>query len=534
MSLFLGIDVGTNGARAGVFDAAGGLSGSGSEAFPLHQAEGGLAEYESAAIWDAVCAAVRKAMASAAARPDHIAGIGFDATCSMVVTPGEGGPVSVNPTGLEGRDSIAWLDHRAVAEAEAINASGAAVLQAVGGRISPEMQVPKIAWLAKHRPDVLSGAGGFFDLPDWLVYRATGADVRSLCSLACKWTYNGNGSGWDRAFFEGLGLGELMANGGKRLGTDVRPPGARAGSVTVRAAGELGLSDGTPVAVSLIDAHAGALGTLGVAGASQTVMALIAGTSACHIVQTKRAQPVPGVWGPYADVVLPGQWTLEAGQSACGALLDVIIARHAASAALMQAGDVHDQLAELLKQMAGDGPISQLTATRHVVPDVLGNRSPLVDPTRQGAIWGLGLESGPEDLARDYLAAIQALACGTRHILDQMRAQGVEVDTIVVSGGLIHNPLFLAETATTTGCTLLVPATPEPVLIGSAMLGSVANGTHPTLQTAMEAMGGALATRITPDAAGRAYAAAKYAVFRRMLDDHTDYSALMNFEETDG
>ncbi|MEO0384726.1 MAG: FGGY-family carbohydrate kinase [Pseudomonadota bacterium] len=534
MSLFLGIDVGTNGARAGVFDADGRLLGSGSQQFPLYQTAEGSAEYVSAEIWQAVCSAVKAAVAETLVAPDQIAGIGFDATCSMVITPGADGPVSVNHDGIEGRDSIAWLDHRAVGEAEAVNASGAAVLQAVGGRISPEMQVPKLTWLAKHKPDVLANAGGFYDLPDWLVYRATGSEVRSLCSLVCKWTYNGNGPGWDRAFFDSLGLGALVAGGAGRLGNDVRAPGDCAGHLTAHAASELGLAEGTPVAVSLIDAHAGALGTLGVADVSQGAMALIAGTSACHIVQTPQAKPVPGVWGPYADVIFPGEWTLEAGQSACGALLDVIIARHAASAELAQNGNVHDQLAEILKQMAGDGAVSSLTRSRHVVPDVLGNRSPLADPSRQGAIWGFGLENGPEDLALDYLAGIQALACGTRHILDQMGEHGVRPTTIMVSGGLIHNALFLAETATVTGCQVLIPATPEPVLLGSAMLGSVASGAQPNLAAAMQAMGGAVTQRIEPDAETGEFLEAKYKVFRHMLDDHAIYAEIMATQKANG
>ncbi|MFN3169568.1 MAG: FGGY-family carbohydrate kinase [Hyphomicrobiales bacterium] len=555
--MYLGIDVGTGGARAGVFDEGGALLGSGSEAFALYRSAGALAEYASGEIWQAVCAAVKAALADASVGAssvsgDQIAGIGFDATCSMVITPGEEAgvatpgvdvPISINPDADGVRDSIAWLDHRAVAEAEAINASGAAVLQAVGGRISPEMQVPKLAWLAKHQPDIIAQAGGFYDLPDWLVHRATGSDVRSLCSLVCKWTYNGSGigngngnantnangnePGWDAAFFDSLGLGALLADGANRVGRDVRAPGDLAGHLTAQAAAELGLADGIPVAVSLIDAHAGALGTLGVAGDSKSAMALIAGTSACHIVQTEQAMPVPGVWGPYADVIVQGQWTLEAGQSACGALLDVLIARHAASADLPQSGTVHDQLADILQQMAGDGPISALTRARHVVPDVLGNRSPLADPSRQGAILGFGLDSGPQDLALDYLAGIQALACGTRHILDQMAEHGVHPTTIVVSGGLIHNPLLLAETATVTGCQVLVPAASEPVLLGSAMLGAVASGAQPDLATAMKAMGGAVAQHVKPDAETPDILQAKYNVFRQMLDDHATYAAMM-------
>jgi D-ribulokinase len=66
------------------------------------------------------------------------------------------------------------MDHRAQAEAEEINAGGHPVLDYVGGRISPEMETPKLLWLARHLPQSFAGAAQFFDLSDYLTWRATG------------------------------------------------------------------------------------------------------------------------------------------------------------------------------------------------------------------------------------------------------------------------------------------------------------------------------------------------------------------------
>ncbi len=102
------------------------------------------------------------------------------------------------------------IDHRAAIETEIINSRNDEVLRYVGGRISIEMQMPKLLWLKRHLPQTWHGAQRFFDLPDYLTYRATGKDIRSHCSLVCKWTYLGHeneGRGaWSNRFFENADL----------------------------------------------------------------------------------------------------------------------------------------------------------------------------------------------------------------------------------------------------------------------------------------------------------------------------------------
>ncbi len=153
---FIGVDVGTGSARAGVFDAAGRMLASAKRDLLIFREPGGIAEQSSAQIWQAVTQSVREARAHAGIAADAIAGIGFDATCSLVVLGEDGQGLPVGPSNDPARDVILWMDHRAAAEAERINRGGHAVLDFVGGRISPEMETPKLLWLAERRPEVSS------------------------------------------------------------------------------------------------------------------------------------------------------------------------------------------------------------------------------------------------------------------------------------------------------------------------------------------------------------------------------------------
>jgi FGGY-family pentulose kinase len=538
--LFLGVDVGTGSARAGVFDAHGALIGAGSAPIALFTPEPDMAQHSSADIWRAICAAVRDAVRGAGCDPATIRGIGVDATCSLVAVGANGAPVSVSPDGAPEQDTIVWMDHRAIAQAARIDATGHPLLRFTGGTMSPEMQLPKLMWLRDHLAPAFESATQFFDLPDWITWRATGSRTRSLCSVTCKWTYQGSaglaGEGWDDAFLQDLGLGSLTRDNHAPIGNAFAPPGAPVGRLGDAAAAELGLAPGTPVAASLIDAYAGALGTLAAADPDSGGgrLALIAGTSACHIANTPDARFVPGVWGPYLGALGPTDWANEAGQSAAGALIDRIIAGHGAAAQLASAardaGDtVIDRLDAILARLSPDPARRHLLAADvHVLPDFHGNRAPLADPEFRGAITGLTLDCGADDLAITYLAALQALAYGTRQILAALGAQGVPVHTLVVSGGLARNRLYLQQHADATGCDILVPAQQEPVLLGGAMLGAVASGHHAALSEAQAAMSGP-ATRLSPQGgAARAYHDAKYAVFLKMQEDFRAYRTIMH------
>ena len=538
MGVFIGIDVGTGSARAGVFDHNGRLLGVSSAPIRSRWPRPDFAQQSSTEIWVAVASACRGAVAQAGVTADSIAGIGFDATCSLVVADAAGAAVSICPDGTAGQDVMLWMDHRAIGDAGAINATGAAVLAHVGGVISPEMQMPKLRWLKRELPVAWAKAARFWDLPDWLAHRATGAETRSLCSAVCKWTYLGHrgtsGEGWDKGFLAEIGLGDLAADP-VRIGTSFAAPGEAVGRLTPQAAAELGLAPGTLVASGMIDAYAGALGTLGVASdhGTEARLAVIAGTSACHILTAPDPVFVPGVWGPYLSVLQGGVWANEGGQSAAGALIDAVLARHAAFAGVQAEAEAKgmrptDLLDARLAEMAAE--TATLARGRHVQPDFHGNRSPLADPTRHGAIVGLSLAHDTDDLALDYLATVQALAYGTRHIIDEMRRAGAAVEAIVVSGGLAKNALYLRETADATGLTVLVPAQTEPVLLGAAMLGAAASGGFAGLPEAMAAMSGDVA-QVAPRTALRAYHDAKFAVYRRMQDDFAAYAALMAVAE---
>ena len=135
-----------------------------------------------------------------------------------------------------------------------------------------------------------------------------------------------------------------------------------------------------------------------------------------------------------------------------------------------------------------------------------------------------------DDLALFYLATIQAIAYGLRHILEEMDAKGYTVSKIFACGGGLKNEVFLREHANITGCELVLPKEPEAVLLGAAILGAVASGTYADILEAMRSMNAA-SSRIRPEKGPISeYHGRKYKVFRRMYDDQMAYRQMMRVE----
>ncbi|WP_337270380.1 FGGY-family carbohydrate kinase [Oryzifoliimicrobium ureilyticus] len=489
---FIGVDVGTGSARAGVFDEDGACLGTGKHDIELYRDSAHMVEQSSQNIWQAVCASVRAAVTRAGISPGDVVGIGFDATCSLVVL-GEGGrSLPVGPSELPARDIIVWMDHRAVDQAERINAQAHGVLRYVGGRISPEMQTPKLLWLKENRPEIFRSAWQFFDLADFLTWRSTGSLARSTCTVACKWTYLAHEQRWDPSYFQQIGLSELANENFVRIGQEIVEPGTPVGEgLTAAAAEDLGLQAGTPVSAGMIDAHAGGIGTVGVGGAPERNLAYVFGTSSCTLTSTEEPKFVPGVWGPYYSAMVPGLWLNEGGQSAAGAAIDQLVTLHPAfPEANERARAASLSLPVMLANMAAATQASQsdlvaLARGLHVVPEFLGNRAPFADPAARAVIAGLGMERDIDNLVSLYVAGLCGIGYGLRQIIEVQTKAGAGVEQIIISGGAGQHDLIRQLLADASGKPVIAPETAEPVLLGAALLGATAAHVFSDLKQAM-------------------------------------------------
>ncbi|KAF3988295.1 hypothetical protein FT663_04067 [Candidozyma haemuli var. vulneris] len=509
---FVGVDVGTGSARACIIDTNGLILGLCERPITRHELKRNHITQNSTEIWNAICFCVKSVLRDSGVDGSEVFGIGFDATCSLVaISESKDAPAAVGPDFADDKTNIIlWMDHRAPEETNEINATGDKALKYVGGQMSIEMELPKIKWLKHNRPNGLDDLK-FYDLADYLTHKATGSEARSYCSTVCKQGFvpigvDGSETGWSKEFLEGVQLPELAANDFEKLGGvpgkngKFLSAGDIVGKLTAKSADELGLTTETIVGSGVIDAYAGWIGTVAGKvdlpthpelsqdsnGSMETAcgrIAAVAGTSTCHVSMTKDPCFVQGVWGPYRDVMAPGYWLAEGGQSCTGALLAHVLSTHPAHGELVHLADASnlskfDYLNLVLENMVSETKSRSVVAlAKHIFfyGDFHGNRSPIADPNMRANIIGQSMDSSVKDLAIQYFGACEFIAQQTRQIIEEMEKGGHRIKCVYMSGGQCRNGLLMRLLADCTGMPIIIPRYIDAaVVFGSALLGAVA------------------------------------------------------------
>ncbi|CCE61996.1 hypothetical protein TPHA_0B03240 [Tetrapisispora phaffii CBS 4417] len=580
MSNYIGVDVGTGSARACITNKNGEILAVEVKDISKQELQLGFITQSSNEIWDAILDIIKRVIDISNVDPSSIDGIAFDATCSLVVFDKNSlEPIAVGPNFDDSNQNIIlWMDHRAASETDLINSTNDKRLKYVGGKMSVEFELPKIKWLKDHLSPETFHRCVFLDLADFLTYKATGKIVHSFSSAVCKQGLlptgvEGSKLGWSKEFLEKIGLEELSTNNFEKLGGSINLkegnfliPGDLVGHVDKKFAGLANLPNHCVVGTGVIDAYSGWVGTVA-SDVSDRVcsdspqelnkiegslgrIAVVSGTSTCHIVLSKQPLFISGVWGPYRDVLAENMWATEGGQSFTGALLDNIIETHPAYQELeritsRQNKNIFVYLDEKLEELRVNRKLDSvfyLTKNMFIYGDYYGNRSPLADPLMSGMIIGQTMDSSINDLAIKYLAACEFIALQTRHIIDTLVTHGHGITAIYMSGGHCKNKLLMELISNCCVLPLVLSKyIDSSVVFGAAILGSVAAkinsmkenkleySLNDVLWSQMKLMTpkGTLMMPKSEKSVLRKYLQAKYEVYLDMIDTNIKYRKKM-------
>lgn len=460
MAYFLTADGGTESVRARVYDLSGTCLASAAVPYETKFSSGARAEQNPEDWWSGFVTAARKAIADSSVDPSAIEAITLATTsCTVVALDAAGKPL---------RPSIIWMDVRASAEADAVLATADIALQANGGGrgpVSAEWMIPKALWLARNEPEIFEKADTICEYQDFMTLRLTGEKAASLNNVSLRWHYSTDRGGFPVTLLEKLGLSDLLQKWPSR----VVAPGDVIGGLCATAASELGLSQGLKVVQGGADALIGMIG-LGVAKPGQ--LALITGSSHLQFGVADKPLHAPGIWGSYPDMVYPGRYIIEGGQTSTGSII--------AWLGRLMNGTM-DMEALNAKAAALEPGAEGLLVQDHFQ----GNRTPYTDALSRGAIVGLTLAHEPHHIFR---AIMEGISFGTRTILDAMAEAGYRGQEITVGGGASASPLWLQIHADTAALPVCVPQSRDAPSVGAAVLAAHGAGHFATIDEGIAAM----------------------------------------------
>lgn len=456
MASWVGVDVGTTGARALVVGDDGTRLGAASTSYPLATPADGFAEQDPDDWQRGAVDAIRGALAQAGAAAGEVRGLGLTGQMhSAVFMDGDGRVL---------RPAILWCDQRTAREC-------AELTELAGGRAGlvdktlnvalPGFTAPKLLWLRRHEPELARRLRSLLVGKDYVRFRLTGERVTDVSDASGTLLFDVAKRRWSEPLLAALAIEPSL------LPRCVESREV-AGALTAEAARATGLQAGLPVVGGAGDQAASALGCGVVAPGAFSVSL---GTSG--VVFAACARPLvdrDGTLHSFCHAV-PETW-------------------HAMGVMLSAGGSVQ-WFRRLVRGESGDVGYAQLDQEARDVPHgsdgllflpyLAGERTPVNDPDARGAFVGLTLRHGRGHAMR---AVMEGVAYGLRAAFELLAARGLPDREVRVTGGGARSRLFCEIVASALERDLVRLAADEGPAFGAAMLAASGVGGTPLAELA--------------------------------------------------
>ena len=455
MTLLLGLDISTTGAKALIIDFDGTVLASVTTEYPLSVPRPLWSEQSPEQWWQGIVTSIRAAIAEAQIAPEDIVGIGLTGQMH--------GLVMLDERGETLRPAILWNDQRTGAQCETIMQliGESELIAETGNRALPAFTAAKILWVREYEPDVYAKCCQILLPKDYIRYRLTGRYATDRAGASGTLLLNVKERNWSDQVLKALDIpGEWLPD--THEGTEIT------GEVSRQAAAETGLVPGLPVVGGGSDQ---AVQAVGVGAVNPTIGALTLGTSGVIFVATDQyVFDKKGLAHAFCHAV-PQLWHLMTSVQAAGGSLrwyrDTVAP-----------GTDYPKLLEPAARVSigCDGLL--------FLPYLNGERTPYTDPLARGTFMGLTLR---HTLAHMTRAVLEGVAFGLRDNLFLLHEAGAEpVSELRVSGGGASSPLWTEILANVLQSELATVNTTEGAAFGAALLAGVGTGIWPDVQSACQ------------------------------------------------
>jgi xylulokinase len=445
VSVLVGLDVGTGGARAVAVDESGEVVAEASSEYPLYTPRPGWTEQDPADWWEGA-----KEVLGKVAGVGEVGGIGLTGQMH--------GSVFLDASDRVVRPALLWNDQRTQAQCDEITrAVGEERLISIAGNPAlTGFQAPKIVWLKEEEPENFGRVSRVLLPKDYVRLRLTGEYATDASDASGTLLLDVRARGWSAEILDALGIPRDWM-------PEVYEGPENTGTLREDVATELGLPSGIPVAAGGGDNAAAAVGT-GIVGPGLVNSSV--GTSGVLFAHASEFNPDPsGRLHAFCHAV-PGAYHLMGVTLSAGGSL---------SWWRETLGGDYDELVEAASnvQPGSEGLI--------FLPYLSGERTPHLDPKARGAFFGLTARHGAEHMTR---AVMEGVIFSLRDSLEIMRDLGVPIQDVRATGGGARSGLWRQLQADIYATPIRRTVADEGPAYGAALLAGVASGVYASVDEA--------------------------------------------------
>ena len=472
MHALLGIDLGTTGVKAALFNAEDGqVITSAFFDYPLYHPQPGWAEQNPEDWWRATIAAIRACLDEAAHRgvmPADVRGVGLSGQMHGVVLLDEQSRVL--------RPCIIWADQRSEAQCRWMTerVGAAPLIDYVSNPALPGFSAPKALWVRDNEPEIFARARTLFLPKDYIRFLLTGVKAMEISDAAGTCLLDVKRGEWSREVLEAIDFDPSLL-------PPVMPADKICGTITAEVAQMTGLLEGTYVAGGGADNACGAVGN----GVVREGLALVSiGTSGVVLMHTDTPRIDDWVRVPRVHTfnhALPHAWYMMGVTQSAGLSLRWVRDNIGLPEMAMErwAGvDAYAMLAKEAEHVAAgsDGLL--------FLPYLQGERTPHLDAYARGGWIGLTASHSRRHLVRSVL---EGVAFSLKDCFAIISEQGLMLEQVRATGGGAKSPLWRQIIADVLGVELVTTNAQEGPAFGAALLAGVASGIYSSVPQACEA-----------------------------------------------
>lgn len=447
MSVLLGLDVGTGGARCVAVDESGEVVAEASSEYPLSSPRPGWSEQAPEDWWRAT----KEVLGRVASEVEgEISGLGLTGQMH--------GSVFLDSSDEVIRPALLWNDQRTQEQCARITAAVGKerLVQISGNPALTGFQAPKVLWLRDNEPDLYEKTSRILLPKDYIRLKLTGEYATDASDAAGTLLLDMRSRDWSAEILEALEIPEEWM-------PKVYEGPEKTGELRKEVAEELGLPAGLPVAAGGGDNAAAAVGT-GIV--SEGLLSSSVGTSGVLFAHTDTFSPEPsGSLHAFCHAVPDAYHLMGVTLSAGGSL----------SWWRETSGKGYDELVEAA------GKVPPGSEGLLFLPYLSGERTPHLDPGARGAFFGLTTRHTTAHMTR---ALMEGVIFSLRDSLEIMGELGVEAREIRATGGGAKSPLWRQLQADIYGRPIYRTVSEEGPAYGAALLGGISSGVYGSVKDA--------------------------------------------------